>query len=411
MPKKRLTDLTVKKLKPPAAGKQIDYFDTGQPGLSLRINYGGAKVWRVRHYKKRPGKDGKLVSIPTTYTLGKDLTVVEARTRARAFLADPQAALEAEKQAEIAKQPATGASFSAVAEEFIKRYVERKRLRTQAEIERLLDKLVLPVWGDKPFRDIRRSDVTALLDSIEDGHGARQADYVLAIFRKMTNWYAEREDDYVSPVPRSLEPRAANKARTRVLNDAEIKKLWEACADQGTFGALLKMLLLTAARRAKIMTMTWDDVVKDGTWTIASEPREKPHAGSLTLPQMALDIIAAQPRLGDSPYIFAGSGGGILATFSKSKADLDAKLAIPPWRIHDLRRTAKTLMQAAGVLPHISERVLGHTIEGVEGVYDQHTYTLEKADALNRLAARIAAIVNPPSGNVVAFPVAVAPAS
>lgn len=72
-----------------------------------------------------------------------------------------------------------------------------------------------------------------------------------------------------------------------------------------------------------------------------------------------------------------------------------------PWVIHDLRRSAKTLMARAGVRPDISERVLGHTIKGVEGVYDVHDYRDEKADALTRLAALVETIINPPSGNVV----------
>ena len=71
-------------------------------------------------------------------------------------------------------------------------------------------------------------------------------------------------------------------------------------------------------------------------------------------------------------------------------------MRIPDWVVHDLRRTAKTLMARAEVRPDISERVLGHTIKGVEGVYDQHSYDDEKADALNRLAAEVERIINPP---------------
>ncbi len=52
-------------------------------------------------------------------------------------------------------------------------------------------------------------------------------------------------------------------------------------------------------------------------------------------------------------------------------------------------------------MPHIAERMLGHAIAGVEAVYDRHDYADEKADALNRLAAHIEAIINPPVGNVV----------
>jgi hypothetical protein len=68
---------------------------------------------------------------------------------------------------------------------------------------------------------------------------------------------------------------------------------------------------------------------------------------------------------------------------------------MPPWKLHDLRRTAKTLMQRAGVRPDISERVLSHVIAGVEGVYDCYGYLPEKRDALDKLAALVDRIVNP----------------
>ena len=67
-----------------------------------------------------------------------------------------------------------------------KRHVEANALRSAREINRLLDVHVLPVWKDREFTSIRRSDVAALLDEVEDGHSARQADYVLNVVRSIT---------------------------------------------------------------------------------------------------------------------------------------------------------------------------------------------------------------------------------
>ena len=140
--------------------------------------------------------------------------------------------------------------------------------------------------------------------------------------------------------------------------------------------------------------MKWADVT-DGVWTIATAEREKSNAGSLALPAQALAIIEAQPRLGDNPYVFAGRGLRPLQ-FSQSKAPFDAKLPkMPRWTLHDLRRTARSLMSRAGVRPDISEAVFGHAIPGVEGIYDRHRYDAEKAAALERLATLIDGIVNP----------------
>ena len=92
---------------------------------------------------------------------------------------------------------------------------------------------------------------------------------------------------------------------------------------------------------------------------------------------------------------------GIISGQSKRKAQFDAKVPIAPWVFHDLRRTARSLMSRAGVRPDIAERVMGHSIAGVEGIYDRHSYRDEKAEALRRLAGLIETIIHPPVDNVV----------
>ena len=84
-------------------------------------------------------------------------------------------------------------------------------------------------------------------------------------------------------------PMAAERARRRILDDDEVRAVWAACADLGTFGAILKILLLTGQRRDKVVTMKWDDLV-DGEWRIATAPREKSNSGSLRLPNLSKSI-------------------------------------------------------------------------------------------------------------------------
>jgi integrase len=394
----QLTEESVAKYKAPESG-QDDYFDTIQPGLVLRVNYGGRKVWLVRHYLNRINDDGKRYSVPTTKRLGRYplLKVKEARDRARAVLGNPQKALA---------QAETG-SFQEVAEQFIKRYVmnPEKPLHSQREIERCLKKYVYPEWGTERFRDIKRDHVSELLDRIVEKHGPVQADRVLAIIRKLMNWHATRSSDYISPIVKGMNRSDPKKRqRGRVLGDGskgtdnEIRGLWKAADGDGTFGALLKVLLLTAQRREKAVTMRWDDIA-DGIWSIPTEEGRKGTAGTLPLPKPVLEIIEAQARIAGNPYVFAaGHGKGPFNSFSERKAEIDKKLAFKqPWRIHDLRRTARTLMaKCDDILPDIAERVMGHKRQGVEPIYDRHDYTDQKAAALRSLAAKVGTIVNPP---------------
>ena len=177
--------------------------------------------------------------------------------------------------------------------------------------------------------------------------------------------------------------------------------MWKQAEANGTFGAFIRLLLLTSQRRDKVAAMRWNDITIDGTWTIPAESREKGNAGELVLPEIALEIIRKQDRFADNDHVFAGRGGSHLSGYSKAKAAFDTKCKISPWVLHDLRRTARSLMSRAGVRPDIAERVLGHAIQGVEGVYDRHAYREEKAQALKRLAGLIEMILNPPAKNVV----------
>ncbi len=220
---------------------------------------------------------------------------------------------------------------------------------------------------------------------------------ILATVRSIMNWHASRHDNYSVPTVRGMRRQSpAARARGRVLDDDEIRAVWNAAETGGAFGGVVRLALLTAQRRAKLLTMRWADL-KDGEWTIPKAPREKHAGGVLKLPKAAQAIIEAQPQIGDNPFVFAGRGDGPINGMSKAKRRFDATLPkkMPGWTIHDLRRTARSLMSRAGVSSEHAERVLGHAIPGVEGVYDRHAYRDEKGDALRKLAALLDAIAHP----------------
>lgn len=386
------TEAALKKLKRPEHG-QVDYVERLKRGrnLVLRISYGGTRAWRVLYYVNAK---------PRVKTIGQypDLKLKDARKAAEDF--DPDAAAAS----------AEAGSFREVAESWIKHYVAPKGLRSRDEIERQLSHYVYPRWERTPFFEIRRSTVNGLLDKVAEKHGRSQADAVLATLRAMMNWFQTRDENYVSPIVRGMkrDHRSADqRKRSRVLTDAEIRAVWNAA--EGQFGGIVKLALLTGSRREKIAQMKWEDVA-DGVWTIRAEAREKGNAGALKLPRTALDVIEAQPEIDGNPYVFSGSlrgrrhkpakpaGPPHFNAWSQRKAELDKRLPadMKPWVIHDLRRTARSLLARAGVSDRVAEAVLGHVIAGVEGVYNRHSYTEEKGEALAKLAALIEQIVNPP---------------
>ena len=239
------------------------------------------------------------------------------------------------------------------------------------------------------------------------------ADRTRAYIRKAFSWYAERDDQFnLTAAFVSVEPRANPKqrTRTRVLSDEEIRAVWPELREAGTFGALIKTLLLTAQRRDEVAHMRYSEIGADGIWTIPAERYKTKRPNHVPLSKTATAIIDAQPKIDDCDFVFASSARTRFTDFARNKARLDeavfaaidrrakkgAKVEpVPNWTLHDLRRTAKTLMVRAGVRPDISERVLGHVIGGVEGTYDRHSYADEKRDALEKLAAIIERILEP----------------
>jgi integrase len=379
-----LTDRAIAALKP-----QAKAYGEGDPDLAghyVRVWPSGKKTFCA--VARNPA--GKQVW--TTIGESEVLTIAQSRERAREIIRRVKDGLPAVEP--------KGESVGAVTQQWLARHVRARGLRSEGEITRLLNTLILPRWRDREFVSIRRSDIATLLDEVEDRNGARQADYCLAIVRGIMNWFASRRDDYNPPLAKGMSRRSPTaEARKRILSDDEIRAVWGAAT--GPFGGIVKFALLTGQRLDKIVSMKHEHIV-DGAWVIATEDREKGNASELVLPETALALIAAQPRFAGSPYVFAGRGARPFSGFSKAKAALDKRCGVEGWTLHDLRRTARSLMSRAGVSSEHAERVMGHAIGGVEGVYDRHAYREEKRDALARLATLIDGVVNP-CDNVVAL--------
>ncbi|MER8644688.1 integrase family protein [Mesorhizobium sp. M1252] len=389
MRRKTLSDAGVADLKAKAA--RYTFSDPELRGHYVRVMPSGAKSFVA--VSRDPNGKQVWATVGAADMIGID----KARDGAREAIKRIQAGLPPIEQKTAAD------TFKVVAENYLKRHVAAKGLLSEKEIKRCLEVYVYPKWEKREFTGIRRGDVATLLDEIEDGNGARQADMVLAIVRGICNWYAARNESYLSPIVRGMR-RAAQVKRERVLNDDEIRAIWQHASKAGTFGDILKLALSTAQRREKVMTLRWDDVSIDGVWHVPSDDRQKGTGGEIKLPSLALEVVKARSRVGENPHVFTGrTKDGYFNGMSKAKVAFDEKVQIPHWTIHDLRRSARSLMARAGVDSDTAERVLGHALDGVEGIYNRHKYQAEKANALARLDALLKTILNPAAKNVVAL--------
>ncbi|MBN8963026.1 MAG: integrase arm-type DNA-binding domain-containing protein [Rhizobiales bacterium] len=410
--RKELTTTSVVKLKP-RAGRSRDWFpDTQVPGFGVRVTDKGSQTYVLR--TRYPGS-----SNAARREIGKvgAIGLSDARDKARRWLAligegkDP-AKVEAERRdAQIDKDANT---VNAILDDFVKRHVSK--LRSADQVKHALDRYVRPQIGESSIYDLKRRQIVELLDAVEDEAGPVMADRTLAHLRKAFNWQATRDDEFMSPIVRGMaRTKPKERARQRVLTDDEIRDIWQALetADlPSCYPRYVKMLLLTMTRRNESADMNAAEIEGD-LWTIPGGRYKTKLDHVIPLSPDAKALIGAKPAKfkGKNWFVFSTTGGEkSFSGFSKAKKALDVEIAkrrkaegrekIPGWTLHDLRRTARTLMSRAKVPEDHAERSMGHIIAGVRGTYDRHKYLDEKREAFRKLADLVAIILDPPADNV-----------
>jgi integrase len=353
------------------ASKQVDWFDEVVPGLAFRVSL-TAKAWTL-HFTKPDGRRARL-------TLGRypAISLTGARTKAR----EVKEALANGEQPQLT----TDGTLRSVVDEYFRR--EGSKLRSVAERRAVFDRGVLPVLGDRPINDIRRSEIVRLLDGIEDDRGPRAAGLAFAYLSKVMNWHASRDDEFRSPLVRGM-ARGQSKARDRILTDDELRQLWAGTADGDVFDRYLRFLLLTAVRRNEAGYMTRTELTGD-IWTIPAARMKGKVEHVIPLSPAAL---AQLPAAGER--MFPGRHA-LVVDFDGCKEAFDRRVPMAQgWVLHDLRRTARSLMARAGVKDEVAERCLAHVQGGVKAVYNRHQYLEEKRRAFEALASLIRGIVEP----------------
>jgi integrase len=387
----KLTHATCRNAK--ARHGRYELADLTMPGLVMVVHPSGRRVWAVR-----TRVNGKQVK--PTLGVYPVVSLSDAREMAQSVLlkaAKGINATEERKEAKAKAEAAAGITVRAIATDYMAR--EERKIRTMGQRRRYFEAFIWPAIGNKPIDQVTRADIVRLLDHVETNNGARTADVTLATLGRLFNWHASRSE-FRSPLVRGMRRNKAL-ARSRTLTDAELKAIWDAAGSAGAFGAFVRFSLLTACRRNEAARLEWSEL--DGTDWILPAARNKVAVDLLRpLPVQALAILASMPRIDGCRFVFTNDGVRPFGAFSKFKARLDAASGVTGWVIHDLRRSARSLMSRAGVPGEHAERCLGHVIRGVAGIYDRHEYRAEKKLAYERLATLITSIVEP-TPNVIAM--------
>jgi integrase len=314
---------------------------------------------------------------------GSPWTVETAKRKAKELLG--QIAGGSDPQAEKAKAATAAAeTFGAFIDVYLRhrqRYLKPKSFR---DTERHLREYSRPVHS-LPLTEINRRTIATLLGKIEEA-GVVTRNRTRSSLSAFFAWCITEGLIEVNPVQGTALALEGN-GRERVLNDAEVAKLWAALGD-GRFDEIVRLLVLTGQRRSEIGKLTWDEIDFRRKMIVLSAARTKnARLHELPLSRQALAIIQRQPRRNTTPFLFSDHRG--FNSWDKGKARLDRSLKIAAWTFHDFRRTCATGMAELGVQPHIIEAVLNHVSghkAGVAGIYNRARYEGEMRNALQRWA-------------------------
>ncbi|MGD0634684.1 MAG: tyrosine-type recombinase/integrase [Beijerinckiaceae bacterium] len=433
---KTLTAAAVKNFLPGKVRREIP--DGGCPGLHLVIQPSGRKSWALR-FRRPDGKHAKLTLGPVDLlgkelagepVIGQPLTLAAARRlatevhRERAMGRDVvDDRVTAKLRQKSAAETLAANTFPAAARDFIEHHAKPKVRRWQ-EVARLLglkpngDELEITPdglasrWANRAIGEITPRDIHTLVDEARqngapglkrrsEGPTESRARAMFAALSKLFNWLLQRQRVEKNPCAGVHRPDAPE-ARDRVLTDAELRFFLTACGDLGEpFGPLFKLMLLTGQRLNEVAGMTRSELGADDAgrpiWTLAASrtKNKRPHIVPLS-PQACAVIAGVHAIAGKPKYVFSTTGKTHVSGWSKTKRRLDARMAelagaaVPPWRLHDLRRTCAAGLQRLGVALPVTERILNHvsgSFAGIVGVYQRHEYSSEKREALLAWAA------------------------
>jgi integrase len=392
-------------------------------GLVLRVTANCARTFafRFRHPLSRKTLRLTIGGYPA-------VNLEAARKRAREMAAQVGAG-ESPIDVRMAEREATPTrTFAALAERYLREYAERfKRPRSIEEDRRNLAVHVLPKWGKRDFRTIRRADIIALIESIiSDGKHAA-ANRVHTLISGIFSFAIDAELLDANPAAR-LRKRGVEQPRHRVLDDGEIRTFWNKIVLSPVsrpVGLALRLALLTAARANEVAGARKAEFqnlngAEPAVWVIPGERVKNKRDHLLPLAPLAVTTIKTAIGLTDpdDEFLFPtplGRGGPIdrhtlsmaMARFGKSlkgqgAAAWQKDMPTP----HDLRRSAATRLAEMGIPKEIRDRVLNHAGDRHDPEskhYNKYDFQKEKCDALSRWAAQIAAIVEP--AKVVSMPV------
>jgi integrase len=338
-------------LKPLKEG-HLDVWDTTLPSFGVRVSPKGTKTFILKLDNSRRA----IGRFPI-------ISLSKARTEAKRLLAERT----------LGKVRPTSITFPTARDLFIEDKVRGNKPGTAAEYKRLLARLKFKCQ----LSDLTPHEFARMLNRFTS---PSERDHLLVAAKVFFNWAMSRH--YIERNPALGISTHPTSTRSRVLTDEELGRVWRAAErTEGHFGTIVKLLILTGARRGEIAALRWSWITDDRiTWPAGSMKNNRSHW--IPLLPLTRSVLATIPRTGDLLFPARGCSDRPMSGWSKATAQLWKLAGVEGATLHDIRRSWAS-HNAAWAAPHILERALSHVsgqISGVAAVYNRFQYEQELTD-------------------------------
>ncbi|ORJ61300.1 tyrosine-type recombinase/integrase [Geothermobacter hydrogeniphilus] len=373
------------------APKENTYLKQFEPGLYLRVSPSGGKSF-VTLYTF----DGK----QHWHTIGK-FPAMSLATARRKLEEIQNLIADGKDPLQIKLEEKTNRINAPTVQEFVEVYLKKwaePNKKSAKEDRRILEKDIIPKWGNRKLAGITRPEIISLLDEVAV-RGPIMANRTLAVIRKMFNFAIKRGVLELSPC-QNIEAPGKEVRKDRVLSFEEIKALWTIEFTDITRRALLT-ILATAQRPGEVTAMRWEEI-SDDWWTIPADKAKNGRMHRVFLNDTAKSLLGPVRKRG---FVFPSRAEGqpinpnaLARALRQRKARIckepnDGELSFD-FTPHDLRRTSASHMASLGTSRLVIAKILNHAEHEVTAVYDRYGYDREKQIALEAWGRKLSQVIH-----------------
>lgn len=381
--------------------------------ICFRENY-AIPVWKLRYRiagKARILNMGSYrnVSLADARKLAKEL---RARVSLGYDVADEKRQRKSEAGAKIEAQRAA-LNVGQLADEYFERMI-LGRWKHPNIVRSRIEKDIKPAIGKMALADVEPKHIDDMLQGIVKRGAPTMANDVLRWVRRMFDYAIKRQMVKYNPAAAFDLADAGGKeeSRERALSRAELAALLAAMKTAKGFSKenelAVKLLLVLAVRKSELLGAPWEEFDLDAAvWHLPAIRTKTGQAIDIPLPAIVVGWLQDLQRLADgSKWVLPARKMQSRMVPHINEATIGVALGkvkhgLPPFTVHDFRRTARTHLAALGVAPHVAERCLNHKLKGVEGIYNRHDYFEERKDALETWARLLVNLEEGDTGKVV----------